>query len=131
MSSLALMTMLRINRHTHLGACVKKFHTSCTIYLDQRWRHMKGLIANPNKMGPLVTLPDYSFKDNRPVPYGSRQLQRIQKHQEFVKKIVKLVGEVDGAVERHAKLTKEKEDQKQQILDNKLKEKGQKLITST
>ncbi|CAK9803764.1 39S ribosomal protein L52, mitochondrial [Anthophora quadrimaculata] len=131
MSSLAAMTMLRINRYTHLGTCVNKFHTSCTIYLDQRWRQMKGLVANPNKVGPLVNLPDYSFKDNRPVPYGSRQLKRIQKHQEFVKRIVKLVGEVDHAVERHAKLTKEKEDRKQQILDNKLKAKGQKLITST
>ncbi|OAD54653.1 39S ribosomal protein L52, mitochondrial, partial [Eufriesea mexicana] len=87
--------------------------------------YRKGLIANPNKHGPLVTLPDYSFKDNRPTAYGSRQLYRIQKHQNYVKRILQLVKEVDYAVERHAKLKMTEKEEQQKLLENVLKPKGQ------
>ncbi|KOC70280.1 39S ribosomal protein L52, mitochondrial [Habropoda laboriosa] len=97
------------------------------LYNDYR----KGLVKNPHHVGPIITSPDYSFKDSRPIPYGVGQLRRIQKHQKYVKQVVQLVGEIDRAVERHAMLMKEKEDEKQKILDSKLKPKGQKLITST
>ncbi|XP_076750026.1 mitochondrial ribosomal protein L52 [Xylocopa sonorina] len=130
MSSPIIMSVFRAANSTNLAICNNKFHTSFTIYLNQKWRTEKGLVKNPNSSGPLLNLPDYSYQDNRPVPYGSRQLGRIQKHQDFMRRIVKLVGEVDYAVERHARLTKEQEEQRKQILDSKLKPKGQKLITS-
>ncbi|XP_071863557.1 mitochondrial ribosomal protein L52 isoform X2 [Bombus fervidus] len=108
----------------HFTVAINKFHTSFPVYLDQKWRVARNLAKNPNTTGPLITLSDYSFKDNKPVPYGSRQLKRIQKHQEYMRKIVKLVGEIDFAVERHSRLLKEKEEQKQKILDSQLKPKG-------
>lgn len=40
------------------------------------------------------------------------------------RKIIKLVGEIDFAVERHNRLLKEKEEQEQKILDSQLKPKG-------
>ncbi|XP_006622204.1 39S ribosomal protein L52, mitochondrial [Apis dorsata] len=86
---------------------------------------MKGLSANPNNNGLLVNSSDYSFKNNKPVPYGSGQLERIKKHQDFMKRIIKLVGEIDYAVERHANLIKEKKAQEQKILESRLKPKGQ------
>lgn len=43
-------------------------------------------------------------------------------------RIIKLVGEIDHAVEKHAKLQKENEQRRQQILDSKLKPKGHLLL---
>ncbi|KAF3422018.1 hypothetical protein E2986_09299 [Frieseomelitta varia] len=114
----------------NLTVCVNKFHISFPTYLNQKWRVAKNLAKNPNSTGPLVTLSDYSFKDNKPVAYGSRQLKRIQKHQDYMRKIIQLVEQVDYAVERHAKLMKEKEEQKQKFLDSQLKPKGVLSITS-
>ncbi|KAK9294741.1 hypothetical protein QLX08_010728 [Tetragonisca angustula] len=122
--------ILRTSYCTNLTACVNKFHISFPIYLDQKWRMTKNLAKNPNSTGPLVTLSDYSFKDNKPVAYGSRQLKRIQKHQDYMRKIIQLVEQVDCAVERHAKLMKEQEEQKQKFLNSQLKPKGVLSITS-
>ncbi|XP_033196790.1 mitochondrial ribosomal protein L52 isoform X1 [Bombus vancouverensis nearcticus] len=124
MSLSTAKTILRTSYSTHFIVAINKFHTSFPIYLDQRWRAARNLTKNPNTTGPLVTLSDYSFKDNKPVPYASRQLKRIQKHQEYMRKIIKLVGEIDFAVERHSRLLKEKEEQEQKILDSQLKPKG-------
>ncbi|XP_076176808.1 mitochondrial ribosomal protein L52 [Ptiloglossa arizonensis] len=125
---LSTRIILRTTCCTNLVTTVNEYHTSSVTFLNQQWRRTKGLVKNPNSYGPLVNLPDYSFKDNRPVPYGSKQFQRIKKHQEFGKRILKLVGEIDYAVEKHAKLLKQKEETKQQILDGKLKPKGQLLL---
>lgn len=90
-------------------------------------------------------MPDYTFKDGRPTPLGVRQKFRVDKQRDyavckingdylllnyihcidFQAKIIKLVGEIDYAVERHAKLQEKKKQKHQQILDNKLKPKGQ------
>lgn len=97
---------------------------------------------------------DYSFKNNKPVPYGLGQFKRIKKHQDFMvllnkflylnfkqnniinkifnlqKRIIKLVDEIDYAVERHANLIKEKKIQEQKILESRLKPKGQLSINN-
>lgn len=125
-----VMLKFRVNRYAYFITSINRFHTSPTTCLDQGWRKAKGLVTNPNTTGPLLNLQDYSFEDKKPTPYSSGQLRRIQKHQEYARRIIKLVSEVDFAVERYAKLLKEKEEQKQQILDSKLKPKGEKLITS-
>ena len=121
---------LRAGRCSNVAISVNGFHTSSATYLNQYWRQRKGLIANPSKYGLMVTLPDYSFKDNRPTPYGSKQLGRMKKHQEYAKRVLQLIGEIDHAVDRHARLMKEEKDKKDQILANKLKPKGQQLLTS-
>ncbi|KZC09938.1 39S ribosomal protein L52, mitochondrial, partial [Dufourea novaeangliae] len=109
---------------------ISGFHTSSVTHLNQDWRAKKKLHSNPYTCGPLVNLPDYSFKDNnKPVPYGINQLKRIRQHQEYAKRVVHLAGEIDGALERYNRLQNEKERRKQQIIDNKLKPKGQLLIT--
>ncbi|KOX73981.1 39S ribosomal protein L52, mitochondrial [Melipona quadrifasciata] len=130
MSLFTTIIILRTNCCTNLTVCLNKFHTSFPIYLNQKWRAAKNLAKNPNSTGLLVTLSDYSFKNNKPVAYGSRQLKRIQKHQDYMRKIIQLVEQVDYAVERHAKLMKEKEEQKQKFLDSQLKPKGVLSITS-
>ncbi|TGZ52220.1 Uncharacterized protein DBV15_03761 [Temnothorax longispinosus] len=66
--------------------------------------------------------------DGRPTPLGIRQKARLDKQRGYAARIIKLVGEVDYAVERHARLQKEKEQKTQQILDNKLKPKGDLLL---
>lgn len=46
------------------------------------------------------------------------------------KRVLQLIGEIDHAVDSHARLMKEEKDKKDQILANKLKPKGQQLLTS-
>lgn len=127
---MSFTTIIRAVNSTNLAVRANKFHTSITC-LDIKWREKKGLTINPNSDGPLLNLPDYSYTNNvKPVPYRSRQLRRIQKHQDYMRRIVQLVGEVDYAVERHARLLREEEERRKQILDSKLKPKGQELISS-
>lgn len=46
----------------------------------------------------------------------------------FQARIIKLAGEIDYAVERHAKLQEKTEQERQRILNNKLKPKGDLLL---
>ncbi|XP_033210553.1 39S ribosomal protein L52, mitochondrial [Belonocnema kinseyi] len=107
---------------------VHGFKTSSSVSIDQYWRMQKGLTANPNAFGPLTNLPDYSFKDGRPTPYGVNQKRKIVKNREYAAKIVRLVGEVDYAVERYDRLIKEKQEEQRRIIDSKLKAKGELLL---
>nr|AAX62412.1 putative mitochondrial ribosomal protein L52 [Lysiphlebus testaceipes] len=108
---------------------IKGFHTTCISQIDQEWRREQRLTRNPNRFGPLTNLPDYSFADGRPVPFGVRQFTRIKKQREYLDQIKKLTGEVDYAVMRHAKMQKKIEENKQKILNSKFKPKGQELIS--
>ncbi|XP_077274560.1 mitochondrial ribosomal protein L52 [Temnothorax americanus] len=123
-----IRAVLRVEQHINYNIVVNGFHQSCVQYLNQRWRQKRGLTANPNAFGLLTNLPDYTFKDGRPTPLGIRQKARLDKQRGYAARIIKLVGEVDYAVERHARLQKEKERETQQILDNKLKPKGDLLL---
>jgi len=99
----------------------------------------------------LTNLPDYTFKDGRPTPLGIRQKARLDKQRgyavcktngllftmksctilysiDFQAKIIKLVGEIDYAVERHARLQEKEKEERQKILNNKLKPKGNLLL---
>lgn len=46
----------------------------------------------------------------------------------FQAKIVRLVGEVDYAVERYNRLIKEKQEEQRRIINSKLKAKGELLL---
>ncbi|KAK4876660.1 hypothetical protein RN001_009166 [Aquatica leii] len=96
--------------------------------LDQRWREARGLPMNPNASGVLTDAADYSYLDGRPVPYGTRQKNRIIKQKQITETIIKLSGEIDFAVERHKQLQIDEEQRKQQIISNKLKPKGLTLL---
>ncbi|XP_011879513.1 PREDICTED: 39S ribosomal protein L52, mitochondrial [Vollenhovia emeryi] len=120
--------VLRVEQHINYSIVVKGFHQSCVQYLDQRWRQKRGLTRNPNTFGPLTNLPDYIFKDGKPTPLGVRQKARLDKQREYAAKIIKLVSEIDHAVERHHRLKEKEKQERQQILDNKLKPKGDLLL---
>nr|CAD7263228.1 unnamed protein product [Timema shepardi] len=87
-----------------------------------------GLCANPNGFGPLTNLPDFSYKDGRTTPLGVGQQARLLKQREFAKTVVKFCKEMDFAVERHNRLQKEEEHNRQRILDSKLKPKGKQWL---
>lgn len=106
---------------------LKGFHLSSVDFVG-KWRQARNLPPNPNSFGPLTNLPDYSFKDGRPVPFGSNQKKRIDKQRENLVLIKQLAYEVDNAVVTYEQLQKQKEVEKQQIIDRKLKEKGDKLL---
>ncbi|XP_012532791.1 39S ribosomal protein L52, mitochondrial [Monomorium pharaonis] len=119
---------LRVKQHINYNIVINGFHQSCIQHLDQRWRQKRGLTINPTTFGPLTNLPDYTFKDGRPTPLGIRQKARLDKQRNYAARIIKLVGEIDFAVERHARLQEEKKQERQKILDNKLKPKGDLLV---
>ncbi|XP_072758515.1 large ribosomal subunit protein mL52 [Anoplolepis gracilipes] len=120
-------TILRVEQHLN-NNMINGFHQSCAQYLNQRWRRKRGLTENPNTFGLLTNLPDYTFKDGKPTPLGIRQKARLDKQRGYAAKIVKLVGEIDYAVERHAKRQEKETQRRQEILNNKLKPKGDLLL---
>ncbi|EGI61563.1 PREDICTED: 39S ribosomal protein L52, mitochondrial [Acromyrmex echinatior] len=120
--------VLHVERHISYNIVVNGFHQSCIQYINQRWRQKRGLTANPNTFGPLTNLPDYTFKDGRPTPLGIRQKARLDKQRDYAAKIIKLVGEVDFAVERHTRMQEKEKEKRQTILNNKLKPKGDLLL---
>ncbi|XP_032681316.1 39S ribosomal protein L52, mitochondrial [Odontomachus brunneus] len=121
--------IFRVGRYiNNYNIIVNGFHQSCVQHLNQRWRAKRGLTVNPNSYGPLTNLPDYTFKIGKPVPLGVRQKIRLDKQREYAAKIIKLVKEIDFAVERHAKMQEEEDQRRQQILDSKLKPKGDLLL---
>lgn len=58
----------------------------------------------------------------------SNQNKRLLKQQEIAAKIVELSGELDFAKERHERLQKQAQAEKQRIIQNKLKPKGHLLL---
>ncbi|XP_057332409.1 39S ribosomal protein L52, mitochondrial [Microplitis mediator] len=101
-----------------------KFHVSSVQQLDQKWRKKNRLTMNPNAFGPLTNYPDYSYADGRPSPFGVRQLGRINKQRNIFAKIEKLSGEIDYAVERYNRIQNDIAEKRKNIIDNKLKPKG-------
>ncbi|KYN34413.1 39S ribosomal protein L52, mitochondrial [Trachymyrmex septentrionalis] len=122
--------VLHVERHISYNIVVNGFHQSCVQYLNQKWRQKRGLTVNPNTFGLLTNMADYTFKDGRPTPLGVRQKARLDKQRGYAiyAKIVKLVREVDFAVERHARIQEKKKEERQEILNNKLKPKGDLLL---
>ncbi|XP_012283326.1 39S ribosomal protein L52, mitochondrial [Orussus abietinus] len=104
------------------------FHTTSMRSVDQSWRIKNRLTENPNAFGPLTNMSDYSFKDGRVTPLGVKQLIRLNKHQEYTKRIITLVSQIDYAVKRYDKLQLEENERRQKILESKLKPKGKPLM---
>ncbi|PSN30383.1 39S ribosomal protein L52 [Blattella germanica] len=98
--------------------------------LHQGWRRERKLPQNPNASGILTDKPDYSFLDGRPTPLGMGVKRRMEKQNEYAKKIVMLSKEMDFAVKRYDKLLAEREESKQRKLNSKLKPKGYRLLKS-
>ena len=111
----------------------RNFHASeiRTFYQEVKWRKEKGLPKNHNSFGPLTNLPDYSFKDGRPVPFGTNQKKRFDEQKLKLQKIKQYVGEIDYAVERYERIMQDKIKQRQILLESKLKPKGDLLIESS
>lgn len=127
---MAMIKRIELLKVSNIGYQVLKgLHLSSVICLNARWREENKLTRNPNSFGPLANLPDYSFTNGRPVPFGSNQKKRIDKQREYLVRIKKLVGEIDHAVERHAEIQRSIEEDKQKRIDHKLKEKGKLLLT--
>lgn len=117
----------RVSSRLSFAGIINGFHTSAALN-DSRWREKHGLPQNPNVCGPLTDYPDYSYKDGRPTPYGVRQIVRIEKQREYMKRINKLIAEVDHAVERHERMQTEQKNKREEILAKKLKPKGDALL---
>ncbi|EDW09174.2 39S ribosomal protein L52, mitochondrial [Drosophila mojavensis] len=121
LSTLCLINPALITAQRHVAL-------SAVRCVDQGWRAAKGLPENPNAFGPLTNLPDYTYLDGRPTPLGSNQHRRLLKQQEIAAKIVELSSELDFAKERHERLKKQAQAEKQRIIQNKLKPKGHLLL---
>ncbi|XP_026462165.1 39S ribosomal protein L52, mitochondrial-like [Ctenocephalides felis] len=103
-------------------------HKIFKVGLNQEWRKQRDLPENPNRGGPLANLPDYTFLDGRPTPLGMNRLRKITKQREIAKQIVTLSSEIDFALERSAKLKEQEEIKRQEIINSKLKPKGNTLL---
>ena len=130
MNTLFRLDLLKVIRKS--SDSLRNFHKTATIsYYNFEFRKQRGWSKNPNSFGPLTNLPDYSFKDGRPVPYGSGQKRRIDEQRENLVKIKELVGQIDSARENYKQKQLIAQMRREEILKSKLKEKGTKLLKST
>jgi len=107
------------------------FSTSNSLRLDMEWRTLKKLPLNPMDRGVLTDGPDYIFLDGRPTPFGMKQKRKLLLQREYAKKIVELSQSLDIAKERYANKIGETDEKIKQVLDKKLKPKGNKNIVNT
>ncbi|CAG7835630.1 unnamed protein product [Allacma fusca] len=105
---------------------VASVHTSGSNCAGQEWRRERQKPLNINRYGAFADLPDYTFLDGRRTPPGPNKVRRALKQQEYAKKIMQYVSEVDFAVERQDRLRRDEQTQREEILARKLKPKGQK-----
>ncbi|KAG5321776.1 RM52 protein, partial [Acromyrmex heyeri] len=120
--------VLRVERHISYNIVVNGFHQSCVQYINQRWRQKRGLTANPNTFARLDKQRDYAVCKINKNYYFVMNFCTILYFIDFQAKIIKLVGEVDFAVERHTKMQEKEKEKRQKILNNKLKPKGDLLL---
>ncbi|XP_014291437.1 large ribosomal subunit protein mL52 [Halyomorpha halys] len=120
------MIILRnINTLNNWRGCVN-FSTLRALQAQHEW--IVSRWVPPKRNDILINLPDYTFLDQRPSPYGTRQRRRIEQQKMYTAKIVKLTSEVDLAMT----LYKQREAAKQASIDEriskKLTEKGSKTV---
>jgi hypothetical protein len=117
------------NIHTKLKFFnVAYFSTGHPLRLDMAWRKSKKLPLNPMDRGVLTDGADYIFLDGRPTPFGMKQKRKLLLQREYAKKIVELSESLDIAKERYAKKIGEKDEQVKQVLNRKLKPKGNNIL---
>ncbi|KAG5666302.1 hypothetical protein PVAND_017853 [Polypedilum vanderplanki] len=122
--------MLKLTQRASLlvGQNIRFFQTTQIQLLDQVWRRKNRLTLNPNTESPLTCLPDFSYLDGRPTPLGKNQKRRLEKQRGIAKHIVKGLDEVHFAEKRYERIQKEKAQEREQIINNKLKPKGYHLF---
>ncbi|CRK99742.1 CLUMA_CG012962, isoform A [Clunio marinus] len=106
----------------------KFIHTSGSNFIDHKWREANRLCRNPNTEGPLTDLPDFTYMDGRPTPFGRAQKFRLINQQRLAEKIYTGTKEIEFAINRHKKLKEDEIKNKQDILDSKFKRKGHHLL---
>ncbi|XP_075978819.1 mitochondrial ribosomal protein L52 [Anticarsia gemmatalis] len=102
--------------------------SSTSVLNMKQWRVERGLSANKTAEGILTDTPDYTYLDGRPTPLLMKQKLRIQKQRDYASRIVELSSELDFAKARHQQMEQAKEKERQQIIANRLKPKGQALL---
>ncbi|XP_063382296.1 large ribosomal subunit protein mL52 [Cydia fagiglandana] len=122
------MSILMKKTSLHLPIALLNRSFSCTPALEIKLlRVSKGLPVNRNAEGILTDGPDYTFLDGRPTPLLHKQKLRMEKQQDYASRIVQLSSELDFAKERYQNIQKAKEEERQRILNNRLKPKGESL----
>lgn len=109
---------------------VRSKHYNFASLAKLKTRRDQGLTGNPNAAGVLTDSPDFSYLDGRLTPLGQGQNRRLARNEQAKQQIILLAGEIDFAIERYNKMQKGEQDRKQEILDRKLKPKGETLIGS-
>ncbi|XP_063440409.1 large ribosomal subunit protein mL52-like [Mytilus edulis] len=107
---------LQLSRQIHVSSRKEKG--------SAKWRISQGQARSGNEYGLLTEMPDYSFLDGRPTPLSLRQQKRRQEKIEVAKDIMKKLGQIDFAKERFELQEQSRQQQRQSLLDNKLKAKS-------
>uniref|UniRef100_A0A1B6JRW4 Large ribosomal subunit protein mL52 n=1 Tax=Homalodisca liturata TaxID=320908 RepID=A0A1B6JRW4_9HEMI len=90
-------------------------------------RRISAIFDNPNATSALRDGPDYTFRDNRPTPYGIMQYKRICQSIEHTAAIIRCNKEIDLALQLEKRQAEELQAEVKSILDKKLKPKGGKV----
>ncbi|CAM1308561.1 Mrpl52 (predicted) [Pycnogonum litorale] len=135
MAAYALSPRNIVRRLNHCIGCSSififqghSFHTSVHVSAAKIWREKHGLPRHWNTYGPLVDLPDWSFKDGTPAPLSRKQQKKVEQRKELALEVIKLLKEIDFAVEAKKLTEKEHVETFNTELEEKLKPKGHRLL---
>ncbi|XP_045495422.1 39S ribosomal protein L52, mitochondrial [Colias croceus] len=117
------MALLQILRSTQMNVVSRSLCCSAALQSKQ-WRISQGLSANRTAEGILTDGPDYTFLDGRPTPLLQKQKLRMLKQQDYATKIVQLTSELDFAKTRYQDNIRLEQEERDNIIKNRLKPKG-------
>lgn len=97
----------------------------------QEFRERLGLPGRINQTRELQDYKEYSFNDGRPTPVTPGQLRKIKIQRELAASAVQQLKEIKFIQDRHNKKIQGRHEARQQIIDSKLKPKGDALLSKS
>ncbi|XP_074646560.1 large ribosomal subunit protein mL52-like [Tubulanus polymorphus] len=119
--------LLNLNRSWSVFNQLVHFSTSSSYQAGGKWRESHGLPSNHNQFGPLTDLPDWSYLDGRPTPIGGGQRKRMESNIDIGKQILNGLEDIERAEKMYEARINNNKKRRQDILNGKLKKKGNHL----
>lgn len=122
-SSFSLLRLYSSKPKPYIYRKPAKFYTPHDVF-----RQKLGLTKWLNQTKELQEYSDYSFQDGRPTPVTPGQLKKIQRQQALAAAAVLHLKEIKFILDRETHNKQSASTERQQIIEGKLKPKGDKLL---
>ncbi|OWR54127.1 large ribosomal subunit protein mL52 isoform X2 [Danaus plexippus] len=123
----AILTNIIRTKNIAVQCLVRQLSSTSSMNTKQ-WRLERGLPANRLTEGVLIDAPDYTYLDGRPTPLLQKQKKRMLRQQDYARQIIANISEIDFAKQRYFDNMKAAEEDRNNIINNRLKPKGKALL---